>query len=412
MEISNLVSTTNNTPIANTPAASSLTVSEATKNGTLGAKYILVTGGCGFIGSHTTIELINSGYTPIILDNLSNSKPEVVERIKKITKKDVMFVKGDASNKKILTAIFEKFPITGVIHFAGYKAVGESCETPLKYYSNNLSTTTAILETMQKFGVQNLVFSSSATVYYAEAISPNGQVTGECIEGITPTVRPTNPYGTTKLIQEWILEDAARGIDFYPGITSEKARPLRAIALRYFNPIGAHKSGFIGEDPNGIPNNLVPYITQVAIGRLQQLTVNGADYPTVDGTAIRDYIHVLDLAIAHVKTLQYLENVDTGAMDSSPISPNAIRNNGTLFDYFNIGTGTGSTVMQVISAFMAATNGDIPYVVGPRRAGDSAVTYANTTKAQQYLNFKATYGLAEMAVDSWNWQKLNPLGIE
>ena len=335
---------------------------------------ILVTGGTGYIGSHTVIELLNNNYEVVIVDNLCNSKIEVLNRIEKISGKKVNFYQLDCCDKKEIEKVFKNEKIDGVIHFAGLKAVGESCQLPLKYYSNNIFSTITILELMQEYHINNFVFSSSATVYGTPKIIPiteNAQIGGT-----------TNPYGTTKLIIEGILQDLHK-------VNSE----LNICILRYFNPIGAHKSGLIGEDHNGIPNNLMPYITQVAIGKREYLGVFGNDYDTIDGTGVRDYIHVVDLALGHVKALEKM-NKSKG-----------------LFIY-NLGTGKGTSVLEMVHAFEEANNLKINYKILPRRSGDIDEYYADCSKANDELNWKAKYTVIDACRDSWNWQSKNPNGYE
>lgn len=332
---------------------------------------ILVTGGAGYIGSHTSVVLLESGYDVVIVDNLVNSKYEVIKRIKQITGKDVAFYQEDVCDRAALRKIFEKEKIDAVIHFAGLKAVGESVSIPLKYYENNLISTLMLLETMQEFGVKNFVFSSSATVYGNPKTVP---ITEDF------PLSTTNPYGTTKLMIEHILTDLYHADNtFHP------------IILRYFNPVGAHESGLIGEDPNGIPNNLMPYITQVAIGKLEKLRVFGGDYPTPDGTGVRDYIHVQDLASGHVAALKQFE-----------------KNSG--LQIFNLGTGHGYSVLDIVRAFSKATGKEIPYAVVERRPGDIPACYADPEKAERELGWKATKSLDDMCADSWRWQSMNPKG--
>ena len=336
-------------------------------------KHILVTGGAGYIGSHTVLELLKSDYKVTVADNLHNSKTESLHRVSKITGKSVDFVKLDLVDKEELFKLFESAKFDAVIHFAGLKAVGESVALPLFYYQNNLISTLNLLEAMKKYEVQDLVFSSSATVYGDPATVP---ITEEF------PLSATNPYGRTKLFIEDILRDWS------------KAEPQKRIAiLRYFNPVGAHESGLIGEDPNGIPNNLMPYITQVAVGKLKQLSVFGSDYPTVDGTGVRDYIHVVDLANGHLKALEALEKLE-GVHE------------------INLGTGTGYSVIQVIEAFKKASGRDIPYKLVDRRPGDVAACYANPVKAKEVLGWSAKFGIDEMCRDSWKWQNNNPNGFE
>ena len=333
---------------------------------------ILVTGGAGYIGSHTVIELQNAGYDVVVMDNLSNSSEVALERVQEITGKPLTFYKADILDREATEEIFSKEKIDAVIHFAGLKAVGESVQKPWEYYNNNITGTLILLDVMRKHNVKNIIFSSSATVYGEPEKVP---VTEE-----TPKGSCTNPYGWTKSMLEQILTDI------------QKADPSwNVILLRYFNPIGAHKSGKIGENPNGIPNNLMPYITQVAVGKLPKLGVFGNDYPTPDGTCIRDYIHVLDLATGHVKALERLK-----------------KNAG--LDIYNLGTGIGYSVLDVIHNFEAATGITIPFEFKPRRAGDIPVNYSNADKAWKELGWKAQYGIKEMCEDSWRWQSSNPNG--
>ncbi len=334
---------------------------------------ILVTGGAGYIGSHTSIELLNAGYDIVVVDNLSNSKLEVIKRIREITEKDFRFYQVDLLDKPALSAVFMDNQIDAVIHFAGLKAVGESVEFPLKYYQNNVTGTLVLCEVMQSFGVKKIVFSSSATVY--------GIVDQVPIREDFP-LAPTNPYGRTKLIIERILQDMY-----------QSNQHMSIGLLRYFNPIGAHSSGRIGEDPNGIPNNLMPYITQVAVGKLPKLRIFGSDYPTADGTGVRDYIHVIDLALGHLKTLEKLEE------------------NSGVFIY-NLGTGTGYSVLDVVKAFEKVSGKKIPHVITERRPGDVAECYADPTKAKEELGWQAQRDLEQMCKDSWRWQSNNPNGYE
>lgn len=334
---------------------------------------ILLTGGAGFIGSHTCIELVKAGHEAVIADDLSNSKPAVLERLKELTGKDISFYNIDVADKEKVDHMFAKESFDAVIHFAGFKAVGESVAKPLMYYRNNLDTTLTLLETMAKYNVSNFVFSSSATVYGVPERVP-------LVEGMKTGC--TNPYGWTKLMIEQILTDAAAA-----------DKNLSVVLLRYFNPIGAHPSGRIGEDPTGIPNNLLPYITQVAIGKLPQLGVFGNDYPTHDGTGVRDYIHVVDLAKGHVKAIEY-----------------AGKNKGT--EIFNLGTGIGYSVLDIVKAFEKANDIKIPYVIKPRRDGDIAECYADPTKARDVLGWQAEETLENMCKDSWRWQSNNPKGYE
>lgn len=338
---------------------------------------ILVTGGAGYIGSHTCISLMESGYEVVIVDNLVNSKPEAVRRVEEIAGKKVTFYEKDVCDKQAMEEIFEKEQVGAVIHFAGLKAVGESVQMPLRYYQNNLISTLVLLEVMKEYGVHNLVFSSSATVYGNPATVP---ITEDF------PLSTTNPYGSTKLMIEMILKDMA------------KADPeFNPILLRYFNPVGAHISGRIGEDPNGIPNNLVPYITQVAIGKLEKLRVFGDDYPTHDGTGVRDYIHVVDLAAGHVAAIRLFG--EDG------------KNNCGLRIY-NLGTGTGYSVLDMVKAFGKAVGRPIPYEIVARRPGDVPACYADCTKAKEELHWEAKKTLDDMCADSWRWQSQNPNGYE
>ena len=334
---------------------------------------ILVTGGAGYIGSHTVIELVNAGYDVVVVDNLCNSSKESMKRVEEITGKAVKFYEVDILDKEGLTKVFENEIIDSVIHFAGLKAVGESVAKPWLYYNNNITGTLVLLEVMNAFNVKNIVFSSSATVYGSPAEIP---ITENCPKG-----EITNPYGQTKSMIEQILTD------IYKADTE-----WNIILLRYFNPIGAHKSGRIGENPNGIPNNLMPYITQVAVGRLKCLGVFGNDYPTPDGTGVRDYIHVVDLALGHVKAI---EKIST--------------NPG--LKVYNLGTGKGYSVLDIVKNFEKASGVKIPYEIKPRRAGDIAECYADASKAKEELGWEAQYGILEMCEDSWRWQSNNPNGF-
>jgi UDP-glucose 4-epimerase len=334
---------------------------------------VLLTGGAGYIGTHTCIELINAGHTVVVADNFSNSSPKAIERVEEITGKKIQLYNIDVCDVEVLDKLFAENKIDAVIHFAGLKAVGESCEIPVAYYRNNLDSTLALLEVMKKYSVANFVFSSSATVYGIPERVP-------LVE--TMPTGCTNPYGWTKLMNEQILTDAAKADS-----------NLSVVLLRYFNPIGAHESGRIGENPNGIPNNLMPYITQVAAGRLKRLGVFGNDYPTHDGTGVRDYIHVVDLAKGHVKAIDYAE-----------------KHKGT--EIFNLGTGTGYSVLDIVKAFSKVNNIEIPYDIKPRRAGDIAECYADPTKAYEILGWKAEKTLEDMCRDSWNWQSHNINGYE
>ena len=333
---------------------------------------ILVTGGAGFIGSHTVVELQSAGYEVVVLDNLSNSSEKSLERVQQITGKPVKFYKTDILDREGLNEVFEKEQIDSCIHFAGLKAVGESVVKPWEYYENNIAGTLTLVDVMRKHDVKNIIFSSSATVYGDPAIIP---ITEECPKG-----QCTNPYGWTKSMLEQILTDI------------QKADPeWNVVLLRYFNPIGAHKSGLIGENPNGIPNNLMPYITQVAVGKLKELGVFGNDYDTPDGTGVRDYIHVVDLAKGHVKAI------------------NKIKENPGVKIY-NLGTGKGYSVLDVVKAFEKACGKKIPYEIKPRRAGDIATCYSDATLAKKELGWEAEYGIDEMCADSWRWQSMNPDG--
>ncbi len=334
---------------------------------------VLVTGGNGYIGSHTVVALHEAGFDVVIVDNLSNSKPEVQNRLEQITGKRFKFYNTDCCDIDSLRKVFEENSIDSIIHFAGLKAVGESVKIPLEYYSNNINSMINVCRLMNEFDVNDLVFSSSATVYGSSEDVPFTEESplGEC----------TNPYGWTKWMLEQILRDYA------------KANPGKKICLlRYFNPVGAHESGLIGEDPKGIPNNLFPYISKVAGGTLECLTVFGDDYNTPDGTCIRDYIHVVDLAKGHVKAIEFLAKTE----DSICL--------------FNIGTGKGTSVLEAINAFEKACGHEIKHVIGPRRPGDIAVCYASTKKAEEVLGFKAEYGIEEMCSSCWKWQTMNPDG--
>lgn len=334
---------------------------------------ILVTGGAGYIGSHTCIEMQNAGYDVVVVDNLDNSNKEALNRVEKITGKPVKFYEEDVRNKEALRKIFKENNIEAVIHFAGLKAVGESVREPIMYYDNNLISTIALLEVMNEFSVKKIVFSSSATVYGVATEMP-------LVEGMP--LGAINPYGRTKYFIEEILRDLYVADNTWC-----------VALLRYFNPIGAHKSGLIGEDPKGIPNNLMPYISQVAVGKLEKLHVFGNDYKTVDGTGVRDYIHVVDLAVGHVKAVDW-----------------ALKTTGC--EAFNLGTGNGTSVLQLRDAFVKASGIDVPYVIDPRRPGDPDEVYANAEKAKTVLGWTAKYGIDEMCEDTWRWQKNNPKGYE
>ena len=333
---------------------------------------VLVTGGAGYIGSHTCLELLESGYGVVVIDNLCNSNPKSLDRVQELTGKTLKFYEGDVRDETLLAKIFTENEIGCVIHFAGLKAVGESVAKPWEYYDNNLNSTLVLTKVMKQFGMKNIIFSSSATVYTADNEMPLKETsrTGGC----------TNPYGWTKYMTEQILSGMA---------TAEPDWSI--VLLRYFNPIGAHKSGRIGEDPRGIPNNLMPYLTQVAVGRREELSVFGDDYDTPDGTGVRDYIHVVDLAKGHVAAVRY-----------------AAENSGC--EVFNLGTGTGYSVLDMVHTFIDANRVPVPYKIVDRRPGDIATCYADPTKSLEKLGWKAELGLTEMCRDSWNWQKNNPMG--
>lgn len=337
-------------------------------------KTVLLAGGAGYIGSHTAVELLNNNYNVVVADNYSNSCPEAINRIEEITGKKVKAYECDVKDKSLLNKIFDENQIDAVIHFAGLKAVGESVKKPIEYYRNNIDTTLTLLECMREHNVNSIIFSSSATVYGSENPIPYKETMkrGTC----------TNPYGWTKVMMEQILEDTA------------KSNPeLSVVLLRYFNPIGAHKSGLIGEDPQGIPNNLMPYIAQVAVGRRDHLTIFGNDYPTPDGTCRRDYIHVVDLAIGHVKAIDYV-----------------LEHKGV--EVFNLGTGVPYSVNDIVNAFEKANGIKIKYEYGPRRDGDLPEFYANSDKALKVLGWKTEKSLEDMCKDTWNWQKNNPNGYK
>ena len=333
---------------------------------------ILVTGGAGFIGSHTLIELIAAGHNPVVVDNLSNASPEAIHRVEKIVGQPIPFYEVDIRDREGLEKVFSQHTFDCCIHFAGLKAVGESVQKPWEYYENNIGGTLVLVDVMRKHGLKNIIFSSSATVYGAPDTMP---ITEDCPKGSV-----TNPYGQTKSMLEQVLTDI------------QKADPQwNVVLLRYFNPIGAHKSGTIGEDPNGIPNNLMPYITQVAVGKLQQLGVFGNDYLTHDGTGVRDYIHVVDLAKGHVCALSAIEKKCGLAV-------------------YNLGTGQGYSVLDLVHAFEKATGVKVPYVIKPRRSGDVAECWSDPSKAARELGWKAQYGIEDMCEDAWRWQKNNPNG--
>ena len=335
---------------------------------------VLVTGGAGYIGSHTCVELIEAGYEPVVIDNLSNSNPESLNRVKTITGKAVPFYEGDVRDEQLLNTIFSEHDIQCAIHFAGLKAVGESVAKPLEYYENNLCSTMTLCRVMAKRGVKRIVFSSSATVYSGDNEMPLRETskTGNC----------TNPYGWTKYMGEQILRDLT------------VADPeWSVVLLRYFNPVGAHASGLIGEHPNGIPNNLMPFISQTAIGKRHHLSVFGNDYDTHDGTGVRDYIHVVDLAKGHVAAISHL-----------------LKNTGE--SVFNLGTGTGYSVLDMVKAFETANGVPVPYEIAPRRPGDLATCYADPAKSAEVLGWKATKDQTDMCRDSWNWQSKNPNGFD
>ncbi len=339
---------------------------------------VLVTGGCGFIGSHTVVRLLEDGYQVVVVDDLSNSSEKVLDRIGSIVGDEaaarLRFYRADVNDRGALDTIFDENAIDSVIHFAGYKAVGESVEKPLEYYSNNLGNTLVLAGAMRDHGCKSIVFSSSATVYGDPDALP---LTEE-----SPKKPATNPYGWTK----WMIEEILRSF-----VVADPE--WNVVLLRYFNPIGAHPSGLIGEDPQGIPNNLLPYVAQVAVGRREAVHVFGNDYDTPDGTGVRDYIHVMDLAAGHVAALAWMEG-RSGC------------------EVFNLGTGTGTSVLQIIEAFSAACGRELPYVIEPRRAGDVTANWADCTKAREMLGWEAQFGIEEMCRDSWHWQSMNPNGYE
>ena len=345
---------------------------------------ILVTGGAGYIGSHTCIALHQAGYDIVVYDNLSNSSIEAINHASKLAGQPIEFIEGDIRDAKLLRQVFAEHNFFGVIHFAGLKAVGESVAKPLLYYNNNVSGTIILLEVMAEANVKNLVFSSSATVYGDPEVLP--------IDETSPR-SCTNPYGQSKLTVEHILEDLAATNDGW-----------NLIPLRYFNPVGAHPSGQIGEDPNDIPNNLMPYISQVAVGKLEKLSIFGNDYPTVDGTGVRDFIHVTDLAQGHVAALNYLQQQVSSDKDSSG------KNSSVGFLPINLGTGKGTSVLELVTTFSEVSGQDIPYQFSARRAGDIASCYASADKAKQLLGWKAKLSITEMCQDTWRWQSMNPDG--
>lgn len=333
---------------------------------------VLVTGGAGYIGSHTVVELLNDGFEVVVVDNLLNASKESLARVERITGKKVTFYEADVRDGKKMRGIFSAHKIDWVIHFAGLKAVGESVQKPLEYYDNNIGSTLVLLQTMREYNVKNFVFSSSATVYGNPERLPLDE---EC------SLSTTNPYGATKLMQENILKDL---------YVSD--HEWNIALLRYFNPVGAHESGLIGEDPKGIPNNLMPYVAQVASGKLQKIGVFGSDYPTPDGTGVRDYIHVVDLARGHVAAIRGLKEAGV--------------------HIYNLGTGNGYSVLDMIAAFSKACGKELPYEIKPRRAGDIPTCFATSAKAEKELGWKAQYDLEKMCADQWNWQKNNPNGYE
>lgn len=339
------------------------------------SKKILVTGGAGYIGSHTLIELIAAGFTPVVYDNLSNSSPASLARVQQIVGQSIEFIEGDILDTPLLAKTFAAHDFTAVIHFAGLKAVGESVAKPLWYYQNNVAGTLNLLDAMTSAQVKNLIFSSSATVYGDPEALP-------IVESSPRSA--TNPYGQSKLMIEYMLEDLAKADNHW-----------QLISLRYFNPIGAHHTGTIGENPNGIPNNLMPYVSQVAVGKLPQLSVFGNDYDTVDGTGVRDYIHVVDLAKGHVAALQYLQHQTQLG-----------------FEPINLGTGKGTSVLELVNAFIKTTGQPVPYSIAPRRPGDIASCYASSDKAKHLLGWQAQFDIERMCTDTWRWQSQNPNGYD
>lgn len=342
--------------------------------------HILVTGGAGYIGSHTVIELIRAGHSVVVVDNLHNSSPVSLRRVAQIVGEEIPFYEADIRDREALEDIFAEHRFDCCIHFAGLKAVGESVSKPWEYYDNNIGGTLVLLDVMRHHGCKNIIFSSSATVYGNPAVIP--------IPETCPKGKCTNPYGQTKSMLEEILTDLHTA-----DVKNGDASPWNVVLLRYFNPIGAHESGLIGENPNGVPNNLMPYITQVAVGKLERLNIFGNDYDTPDGTGVRDYIHVVDLAKGHVKALQAIES-KCGV------------------EVFNLGTGKGYSVLEIVKAFEKANGVKIPYVMAPRRAGDIATCYSDPAKARKVLSWQAERGIEEMCRDSWNWQKNNPNGFD
>ena len=339
------------------------------------SKKILVTGGAGYIGSHTLIELIAAGFTPVVYDNLSNSSPASLARVQQIVGQSIEFIEGDILDTQLLAKTFASHDFTAVIHFAGLKAVGESVAKPLWYYQNNVAGTLNLLDAMTSAQVKNLIFSSSATVYGDPEALP-------IVESSPRSA--TNPYGQSKLMIEYMLEDLAKADNHW-----------QLISLRYFNPIGAYHTGTIGENPNGIPNNLMPYVSQVAVGKLPQLSVFGNDYDTVDGTGVRDYIHVVDLAKGHVAALQYLQHQTQLG-----------------FEAINLGTGKGTSVLELVNAFIKTTGQPVPYSIAPRRPGDIASCYASSDKAKSLLGWQAEFDIERMCTDTWRWQSQNPNGYD